>query len=155
MEIRFAGPQDVGGILALLQQIGQLHYEGRPDIFRDQAQKYSASQVLALLNSSLTPVFVAVEDEKVLGYCFCKVKIYKDESVVKDHTELFIDDLCVDENFRGRHIGTDLYNEVIRYAKNRRCNFVTLNVWSFNEKAMKFYESLGMKPQRVFMETIL
>ena len=155
MEIRFAGPQDVGGILALLQQIGQLHHEGRPDIFRDQAQKYSASQVLALLNSSLTPVFVAVEEDKVLGYCFCKVKIFKDETVVHDHTELFIDDLCVDGSCRGQGIGTKLYNEVIRYAKNRRCNFVTLNVWSFNEKAMKFYESLGMKPQRVFMETIL
>ena len=155
MEIRFAGPQDVGGILALLQQIGRIHHEGRPDIFRDQAQKYSASQVLALLNSSLTPVFVAVEEDKVLGYCFCKVKSFKDETVVNDHTELFIDDLCVDEACRGRGIGTALYNEVICYAKNRRCDFVTLNVWSFNEKAMKFYASLGMKPQRVFMETVL
>ena len=155
MEIRFAGPQDVGGILTLLQQIGQLHHEGRPDIFRDQAQKYSASQVLALLDSSVTPVFVAVEDEKVLGYCFCKVKIYEHESVVYDHTELFIDDLCVDESCRGQHIGTALYNEVLRYAKMRQCHNVTLNVWSFNENAMKFYESMGMKPQRIFMEKIL
>ena len=155
MEIRFAAAQDVLGILELLRQVGHVHYEGRPDIFRDNAQKYGASQVLALLNSSKTPIFVAVEEEKVLGYCFCKVKAYENESVVNDHTELYIDDLCVDENHRGQHIGTALYNEVLRYAKMRGCHNITLNVWCFNERAMKFYESLGMKPQRMFMETIL
>ena len=155
MEIRFAAAQDVLGILELLRQVGQVHYEGRPDIFRDNAQKYGASQVLALLNSSKTPLFVAVEEEKVLGYCFCKVKTYENEPVVNDHTELFIDDLCVDENHRGQHIGTALYNEVLRYAKMRGCHNITLNVWCFNERAMKFYESLGMKPQRMFMETVL
>ena len=155
MEIRFAAAQDVLGILELLRQVGRVHYEGRPDIFRDNAQKYGASQVLALLNSSKTPIFVAVEEEKVLGYCFCKVKAYENESVVNDHTELYIDDLCVDENHRGQHIGTALYNEVLRYAKMRGCHNITLNVWCFNERAMKFYESLGMKPQRMFMETVL
>ena len=155
MEIRFAAAQDVLGILELLRQVGRVHYEGRPDIFRDNAQKYGASQVLALLNSSKTPIFVAVEEDKVLGYCFCKVKAYENESVVNDHTELYIDDLCVDENHRGQHIGTALYNEVLRYAKMRGCHNITLNVWCFNERAMKFYESLGMKPQRMFMETVL
>lgn len=155
MEIRFAAAQDVMGILELLRQIGQVHHEGRPAIFRANAQKYGASQVLALLNSSKTPLFVAVEDEKVLGYCFCKVKAYENESVVNDHTELFIDDLCIDEGCRRQGIGTALYKEVVRYAKMRGCYNVTLNVWSFNEGALKFYESLGMKPQRVFMETIL
>jgi len=32
---------------------------------------------------------------------------------------------------------------------------VTLNVWCCNESAMKFYESLGMKPQKIGMEAIL
>lgn len=155
MEIRFAAAQDVLGILELLRQVGHVHHEGRPDIFRSDAQKYGPSQVLALLNSSKTPIFVAVEEEKVVGYCFCKVKAYENESVVYDHTELYIDDLCVDENCRGRHIGTALYNEVLRYAKMRGCHNITLNVWSFNESALKFYESLGMKPQRLFMETLL
>ena len=155
MEIRFAQAKDVAGILALLQQVGSLHHEGRPDIFRANAQKYGASQVLALLNSSKTPIFVSVEEEKVLGYGFCKIKEHDSDPVIADHTELYIDDLCVDENCRGQHIGTAIYNEILRYAKMRRCHNVTLNVWSFNENAMRFYESLGMKPQRVFMETVL
>lgn len=155
MVIRFAQAQDVSGILALLRQVGQVHHQGRPDLFRDGAQKYGASQVLALLNSSHTPIFVAVEDDQVLGYGFCKVKAHENDPVMGNHTELYIDDLCVDEARRGQHIGTAIYNEILRYAKMRGCYNVTLNVWSFNESAMKFYESLGMHPQRVFMETVL
>ena len=155
MEIRFAQPKDVAGILALLRQVGNVHHLGRPDLFRKGAQKYGASQVLAMLNQSATPIFVAVEGNAVLGYGFCMIKKYENDPVIADHTSLYIDDLCVDEAHRGEHIGTALYNEICRYAKQRKCYNVTLNVWSCNESARKFYESLGLKPQKVGMETIL
>ena len=155
MEIRFATPQDVTGILSLLKQVGHVHHVGRPDIFRGNAQKYGASQVLAMLDSSKTPIFVAAEDDKVLGYGFCIFRDYKDDPVIADHKELYIDDLCVDEGCRGQGIGKAIYRSILRYARERHCYNVTLNVWSCNESAMKFYESLGLKPQKVGMETIL
>ena len=155
MEIRFAEPKDVSGILALLRQVGLVHHKGRPDIFRSNAQKYGASQVLAMLDSSKTPIFVAVEGSKVLGYGFCIIKEHEHDPVIADHRELYIDDLCVDENCRGKHIGKTIYEAILRYAKMRKCYNVTLNVWSCNESAMKFYQSLGLKPQKVGMETIL
>ncbi len=152
MEIRFARAEDVTGILALLRQVGRVHHQGRPDIFRTGAQKYGASQVLAMLDSSKTPIFVAVNQEKVIGYGFCQVKIYENDPVIADHTEIYIDDLCVDENCRGQGIGKAIYNEILRYAKTRRADSVTLNVWCCNERAMKFYEALGLKPQKIGME---
>ena len=155
MEIRFAQAKDVAGILALLRQVGQVHHEGRPDIFRKGAQKYGASQVLAMLESSKTPIFVAVEGEQVLGYGFCFYKKYENDPVIADHSELYIDDLCVDENCRGKGIGTELYRTICCYAKQRHCHNVTLNVWSDNKSALKFYESLGLKPQKIGMENIL
>lgn len=155
MEIRFAETKDVPGILELLRQVGRVHHEGRPDLFRSNAQKYGASQVLNLLNSAATPIFVAVEEEKVLGYGFCIMKDYTQDSVLNPHKSLYIDDLCVDENCRGQHIGKAIYHEILRYAKMRGCYNVTLNVWCCNESAMGFYESLGLKPQKVGMETIL
>ena len=78
MEIRFATKQDVGGILALLKQVGSVHHEGRPDIFRSGAQKYGASQVIAMLDSIESPIFVAVEEDRVLGYCFCILEEVKE-----------------------------------------------------------------------------
>ena len=155
MEIRFAEAKDVTGILALLRQVGQVHHQGRPDIFRKGAQKYGASQVLSMLNSSKTPIFVAVEGEKVVGYGFCQVKIHENDPVIADHTEVYIDDLCVDENCRGQGIGQAIYKEIIRYAKMRKADSITLNVWCCNESAMRFYEKLGLKPKKIGMEVLL
>ena len=155
MEIRFAEKQDVGGILALLKQVGAVHHEGRPDLFRCGAQKYGASQVLAMLGSKDSPVFVAVEEEKVLGYCFCQMQSHSQDPVLCDVLSLYIDDLCVDENIRGKGVGKALYEAVCRYAKMRKCYNITLNVWACNESAMAFYEKMGLKPQKIGLETIL
>ena len=155
MEIRFAKAQDVPGMITLLRQVGRVHHDGRPDLFRSNAQKYSPSQILDMLDKTDTPIFVAVENDKVLGYGFCIMENYHQHSVMTDRTTLYIDDICVLEECRGKHIGTAIYNEILRYAKYRGCYNVTLNVWSCNESAMKFYESLGMKPQKVGMEAIL
>lgn len=152
MEIRFAVPQDVPGILNLLKQVGGVHHAGRPDIFRAGAQKYSASQVLAMLEDTKRPIFVAVEEKKVLGYGFCIVKQTKEDPVLADGTTLYIDDLCVDEGCRGQKIGAAIYETILRYAKQRKCSSITLNVWAFNESAKKFYEKLGMTPQKIGME---
>ena len=155
MDIRFAQAKDIPGILALLRQVGQVHHQGRPDIFRSGAQKYGASQILSMMESSATPIFVAVEGDAVLGYGFCQFKKYAGDPVISDHDTLYIDDLCVDEALRGRHIGKELYEAAVQLAKNSGCYNLTLNVWSLNESAMRFYEAMGLHPQKVGMEQIL
>ena len=155
MEIRFAAPRDIPGIIDLLKQVGQVHHLGRPDIFRAGAQKYNEEQILSMLDKPTDPIFVAAEEGKVLGYCFCQFKTTKNDPVIADFTTCYIDDLCVDEHCRGKHIGKTLYEHTCRYAKEQGCYSVTLNVWSCNESAMRFYEKLGLKPQKVGMENIL
>ena len=155
MDIRFAEIEDVPGILALLKQVGQVHHQGRPDIFRAGAQKYGPSQVISLLGKSDTPIFVAAESGQVRGYCFCMVKKHEKDPVMADFTELYIDDLCIAENCRRQHIGKALYDAACCHAKQLGCYNVTLNVWCCNESAMAFYQQLGLKPQKVGMEYIL
>ncbi len=155
MKIRFAEIEDVPGILNLLQQVGALHHDLRPDIFRDGAQKYSASQVISMLNKPGAPIFVAEDRKKIVGYCFCNLKKYAKDPVMTDRTELYIDDLCVSEKKRCKHIGSALYEAACRYARESGCRSITLNVWSDNVTALAFYEKRGMKPQKIGMEQIL
>ena len=152
MEIRFAKTEDVPGILSLLRQVGQVHHRGRPDIFRADAQKYSASQVIAMLDQPGSPIFIAAEGDRVLGYCFCILKIHQKDTVLCDRKELYIDDLCIDENRRGQRIGKTLYEAACRYAKTAGCHSVTLNVWCCNPGAMAFYEAMGMTPRKLTLE---
>ncbi len=155
MEIRIAKPEDTLGILRLLAQIGKVHYALRKDIFQAHAQKFGASQVLARLENPNTPTFVAVEGDQVLGYSFCELKNFDKHPVIADHKELFLEDLCVDEDVRGQGVGKALYNYVCQYARAQGCHNLTLHVWHDNAGAVKFYEAMGMKPQRYIMETIL
>lgn len=101
------------------------------------------------------PIFVAENNGKVKGYAFCIFKQDLESKSVTNIKTLYIDDLCVDEDTRGMHIGTKLYNHVIDFARKSGCYNVTLNVWAGNDGAMKFYERIGFKVQKIGMETIL
>ena len=153
MEIRLANHTDIPGMIRLLQQVGQVHHDIRPDLFREGAQKYSEEDLAALLQDATRPIFVGVEDGRMLGYCFCVIEEVKDNPVLRDVKSLYIDDLCVDETIRGKHVGSKLYDHVCHYAREIGCGSVTLNVWCGNDSAMRFYESRGMKPRKIYMET--
>ena len=101
------------------------------------------------------PYLVAEVDGTVQGYAFCVFQQYVNHNIMTDIKTLYIDDLCVDEACRGQHIGTALYRHVLDFARASGCYNVTLNVWSLNESAMKFYQAQGLKPQKVGMEVLL
>ena len=91
----------------------------------------------------------------MLGYAFCIFQQHLNNNILTDIKTLYIDDLCVDETIRGQHIGSSLYQAVLAFAREQGCYNVTLNVWSCNTSAIKFYEAMGLKPQKVGMEVIL
>lgn len=155
MEIRFAQSRDIPGMLNLLQQVGEVHHQIRPDLFRSGAQKYDEAALEVLLKNPDRPIFIAQNEGQVAGYAFCILQITKDDPVLQDRKVLYIDDLCVDEAQRGHGIAGALYQQVCQYARSIGCDAVTLNVWSGNDTAMAFYQKCGLKPQKVGMEFIL
>ena len=156
MNIRRAKRSDTETIHRLLLQVAQIHHQGRPDLFRPGTKKYSEEELLKIIEDDSRPVFVAEEPEgAVLGYAFCIFQQYINSLLMTDIKTLYIDDLCVDKDCRGKGVGRALYEAVVAFARQKGCYNVTLNVWSCNTVAMKFYESCGLKPQKVGMETIL
>ncbi len=59
---------------------------------------------------------------------------------------LYIEDLYVRPEFRGKGIGKALLNEVIKLAKDRNCGRVEWVVLDWNQPAIEFYKSIGAKP---------
>ena len=155
MEIRLTNETDIPGMISLLKQVGQVHHDIRPDLFRSGAQKYSEADLEVLLRDETRPIFGAVENGKLLGYCFCILEEVKDDPVLRDVKSLYIDDLCVDEACRGQGVASKLYAHVCDYARSIGCRSVTLNVWCGNDTAMKFYEGRGMRPRKIYMEASL
>lgn len=151
--VRLACPQDLPAVNDLLQQVLAVHHNGRPDLFNQVGKKYTDQELLAIFANPDTPVFVYESDGKVLGYAFCALQRQGSGSLRK-LTTLYVDDLCVDQAARGRHIGTLLFEHVKRYAREQGCYNITLHVWECNPVARVFYESLGMSPQYTSMELL-
>ncbi|MBR5767823.1 MAG: GNAT family N-acetyltransferase [Clostridia bacterium] len=152
--IRRAVQGDTEIITALLVQVEHVHHLLRPDIFRgpEPHVKYSAEEITSMITDDEKPIFVFERDGKVSGYAFCALKNVSGDHVMNDIKYLYIDDLCVDEPERGAGIGRKLFLFVSEFAKEEGCTSVFLNVWHANEAAMRFYENLGMTPQRIIME---
>lgn len=156
MIIRNAEKNDIAGILNLLKQVLGVHAQIRPDIFKANTTKYTEEELFYIVTNPLTPVFVAVDENgKVLGHCFCKFIRYSKDNVLTDIRTLYIDDICVDESERGKGIAKALYLYTKEFAKSENCYNITLNVWEGNERALKFYESMGLGVQKTTMEQIL
>ena len=156
MKVRMAQEKDIERIHSLLAQVAMVHHKGRPDLFKPGKSKYTDEELKDLLQDSNRPILAAVDDNDCMqGYAFCIFQQYKDHNIMTDIKTLYIDDLCVDETMRGKHIGKLLYNAALDYAREHGCYNLTLNVWSCNESAMKFYLARGLKPQKVGMEVIL
>lgn len=152
MQIRRAESRDIPGMIELLKQVGQVHHDIRPDIFRSGAQKYDAPALEAILRDPSRPIFVAAEGDFVAGYCFCVHQDRRGDPVLTDQRELYIDDLCVDAGCRGRGVARALYAHTQAYAREAGCDYITLNVWHGNDTALRFYEKAGLTPRKTFME---
>ena len=155
MIIRKAENRDINALLRLLLQVGMVHHHIRPELFQPEKTKYDAAALEALLQDESKIVFVAENGGEVLGYCFCNHICHSGKDIPTARKEIYIDDLCVDENMRGQGIATALFEHVRAWAKENGCNYITLNVWCGNESAMAFYEKMGMTARSITMETKL
>ena len=151
--IRKAITADIPALNNLLEQVLQVHAQGRPDIFKSSGAKYSNEKLQDILKNPNTPIFVAEDTNgQVVGYAFCQYRAIKDSAFIRDVKYCYLDDLCVDINHRAQGIGTQLYNYVKEQALKDGYPSVRLNVWCLNGTAIRFYEKLGLTPLSMIME---
>ena len=153
MNIRQATESDILQVARLLYQVQEVHAKGRPDLFNLGARKYTDEELKEIFSDAENrPVFVAETEGNVRGYAFCILEETSESHSLKGIKTLYIDDLCVDEECRRAGIGSMLYEFVLKFAKEKSCNRVTLNVWELNQGAKAFYEKKGMSPLKTVME---
>lgn len=156
MQIRRAAEKDIDRINELLGQVLEIHADIRPDIFIPGTTKYTNAELEEMMRDDDKPIYVAVDDEDyVMGYAFCQIRKQPFSNNMIQFDTMFIDDLCVDAELRGRHVGEALFVFVKEEAKRRNCYDVTLNVWEGNNSARHFYDKMGLKVKESQLEIIL
>lgn len=145
--VRFAKLGDLDFIKNLLHQVLDIHNEIRPDYFSQDLIKYRDGEIINLI---VNKQIIVYDDHLIKGYLMFCIQEHKEPHIILKK-ELYIDDLSVEEDSRGKGIGKTLYNGIKQYAKDLGCNFVNLSVWEGN-KALDFYKSLGLRVRKYTME---
>ncbi len=152
MQIRNMVLEDYKEVDRLMAQVHKLHVNGRPDLYVNVEHIYSYNDYKNMVENEDMITILAEEDHKVVGICM--VSMRAKTCMVKRRTA-YMEDLCVDESCRGTGIGESLFVYAKEQATKMGAERLDLMVWDFNESAKKFYEKMGMKPQRYIYETKL
>lgn len=154
MIIRKAEIKDIKTILKLLSEVLEIHAKIRPDIFVSGTTKYNEEDLRKKLGKPGEFIFIAEENDEVVGFLFVIIQEVNSRNM-KPHKIFYIDDLCVDEKSRGKHVGQKLFEFAKEEAKRLGCYEITLNVWEGNGDAKSFYEKMGLKTKTSILELIV
>jgi len=152
--IRTLELKDYESAKKLVYQVHQLHLNNRPDIYID-GNPLPIEYFEKIINDKDSFNYVYEDNGEVVGIIIASKQTSRPLQIAKTRTVYFIDDIVVDKSQRKKGIGRKLFNHLLNQAKHDNVDAIELNVWSFNENAIKFYESLGMTVKNMKMEYII
>ena len=153
MDIRKANNNDITQMIPLLDQVSKLHIEKRPDVFKIKSHEEIKSNLEEMIKDESNIILIAEYKKIAVGVIICKVREINDHHTNFKNTKvLWINEICVKQEYRRNGIGRSLIEKAKEIAKENNCLRLELNCWELNEEAMKFYENQGLTTQRRVME---
>lgn len=152
LKIRFAKKNDLEAVNALRRQVHMVHAEGRPDIFRKKFGRKLADHIFFFHSGKLSKIVVAEEDGVILGFAVLEIVDKPKSPYSKARSYLRVTEFGVEESHRRQGIGKRLFDFIKIYAARKNLDTIELDVWEFNEGALRFYESQGFATYRRYME---
>jgi ribosomal protein S18 acetylase RimI-like enzyme len=150
MEIRAATLEDYPALTALEAEVQAIHVEGAPHVYRPGGV-YSRESYAELFASPGNAVVLAVEGVEAVGYMHYEIRESAETEFTYARRSLHIHAISVSEAQRRKGYGEALMDYALARAAENGVDRVTLDVWAFNESALRFYERLGFIPTKIRM----
>jgi len=137
INIRFAVIDDIHTILHLIKELSVYeklsHQFGNNEEF---LKKYLFGE------KKFAEALIADFDNLPVGFAL----FFHNYSTFVGKPGIYLEDLFVQPEMRGRGIGKKLFLELIKLAKKRNCGRVEWSVLNWNIPAIDFYKSMGAVP---------
>jgi ribosomal protein S18 acetylase RimI-like enzyme len=150
--VRYAKREELESVNEIRKQVNEVHVKGRPDIFREDGWQVIEPFVYTRFEEESSGVVVAVADDEVVGFAVVQYIVRPESPFKREQNFYHIEEFGVEESHRRKGIATALIDFAKEDAKKRGFVRVELNMWEFNEIALAFYESVGFKTMRRYME---
>ena len=149
--IRIGTEKDFDIVNTLRKQVNDLHIAGEPAIFKGFT-KPMQEYLKEYFNSTDKLLIVYEENGTVCGYAMLEIIEKPERPHAYASKFLHIEELGVAKGFRGKGIGKQLMAKIKEIAKEKGLNEVELDVWTFNDSALKFYHDLGFTTYRELLK---
>lgn len=155
MVIRRAGPEDAEAISRLNRTVQTLHARAYPHLFKPPAPgTFAPDEVQAMMAQSGNVFFIATVEGTPAGYVYAQIA-HRPESGIRRALDLiYVHHFSVDDAFQGQGVGRALMAAVRDLARAESISHLELDVWSFNDRALAFFEHQGFSVynQRLWMD---
>ena len=138
--------EDFNKVNKLAKQVHKLHVNWRPDLFLNVDEVISKENFEEMIEAK--EIFIAKIQDKIVGYITFNIK-EKNNPSMRYRKQLQIEAICVDEQARGKGIGTQLLKHVKQYGKENDCTDIYLTVNEENKSAIRIYEEFGFKVKSI------
>lgn len=137
MDFRFATINDVDKILEFIKELAE--YE------KMSADVVADTDLLRkwIFEENKAEVIFALEDEKEVGFAL----FFHNFSTFLGRSGLYLEDLFVKPQYRGKGYGKGLLKELARIAVERDCGRFEWVCLDWNKPSIDLYLSLGAEPQ--------
>jgi len=133
--IRFADEKDITLILDFIKKLAK---------YEKALEMVSCSEKILkenIFQNRYAEVLIADLKNEPIGFAI----IFHNFSSYSGKAGIYIEDIYINDNFRGRGYGKKLFSFIANLAVKRNCDRVDLNVLNWNKEAIKFYKLFGAK----------
>ncbi len=155
MVIRFAKENELDRVNEMRKQVNDLHVEGKPEIFKEGFSEELRNHIYTIWNDPNQEIVVAEMDGILCGFAVLNHIVRPENPYMKERDFMDVDEFCVDKDFRRKGVATKMISFIRDYTKEKGIKSLELNMWEFNEEALAFYEAVGFKTCRRYMEMMV
>ena len=139
--VRLAKREDMKAINAIRKEVFDLHVNALPHIFKVVWDEDKEIEFLKTVLSDENVLFyLYVKDKKIIGYAHVEKREKFDRGAKESRRWCHLSDFGVTKSERAKGIGGEFLKAIEKELKSQSFSKLELNVWEFNQSAMKFYE---------------
>ncbi len=151
LTVRPAQRKDIPAINIIRKEVNELHSSGRPDIFKPGFCGELQNFALSFIDDENKGLLV-YDDGDIKGFAMFTMVVKPESAYTLPRRFIHIEEFGVSSKYKRMGVGTALIEQIALFGKQRDFTKIELDVWEFNDEAIEFYEKLGYKPFRRFME---
>lgn len=152
MIIRFAKENELVRVNELRKQVNDLHVEGKPEVFKAGFNDELRDHIYNIWDDPKQEIVVADLDGTICGFAVLHHIVKAATPFMYERDFIDVDEFCVDKDYRRQGVASEMITFMRNYAREKGFNRIELNMWEFNQDALAFYEAVGFKTYRRYME---